>query len=223
MNLPLCNTQQGYSPPRGRGSRRRKASCELCGERVGDVLQRIDLRRRVIVFPRRADAEGADDFIAIANGHADGAADAGLFGAGFGHAAGIGLEIADGDGAVFLRALAGDAFADGDDAYHVQQLRRQPGLREEAQELRRLVQLVDGAGFGIQLGERVAQDFFKVGLGHKFLSREGGEGDLRSVSILSHSVSYGWLIKENIRRFILGKVAFQKINKRIGNLLRLVV
>ena len=146
-------------------------------------MQRIYFRRRVIIFAFGADAERADDLVAIANRHAHRAAHAGLFGGGFGHTARVRLEIAHRDGAIFLRALAGDAFADGDDAHHVQQLRRQPGLREQAQELRRLVQLVDGAGFGIQCRERVAQDFFKVGLGHKFLAREGGEGNLKQTQL----------------------------------------
>ena len=47
---------------------------ELEEEDDEDVLQGGDLCRRVFVFPPRADAEGADDFVAAANGHTDRAA-----------------------------------------------------------------------------------------------------------------------------------------------------
>ena len=114
------------------------------------------------MFALRADAERADDFTAVPNRDAERTAHAGLFRAGLGDAAGVGLEIADCHRLVFLRALAGDAFADGDDGHHVQQLRRQSDLRDHAEKLRRLVQLVDGAGFGIKFRERVAQNGFEI-------------------------------------------------------------
>lgn len=55
------------------------------------------------------------------------------------------------------------------------------------------MQLVDGAGFGIQCRERVAQDFFKVGLGHKFCrakaAKEAKEIFLRNASFFHDSCS----------------------------------
>ena len=145
------------------------SSSKLRGERVGDVLQRIDFRRRVFVFALRADAERADNFSVRTNRHAERAAHAGLFRGGLGDAAGVGLEIADCHRLVLQRALARDAFADGDDAHHVPQLRRQTDLRDEAQKLRGRVVFVNGSGFGIKLGERVAQNGFKIFV-HSFFS-----------------------------------------------------
>lgn len=133
---------------------------------LGDVLQGVDLRCRVFVFAARADAEGADDFVAAADGHAERAAHAGLFRAGLGHAAGVGLEIADGHGPVFLDGLAGDAFADGNGFDDVQHLRRQTDLRDEVQQLRRLVEPVKGAGLGMKLSQCVAENGFQGRSGH---------------------------------------------------------
>ena len=112
------------------------------------------------MFALCADAERADNVIAAANGDAERAAHAGLLGGGLSHAGGVRLQVTDGHGTILLRALTGDAFADGDDAHHIQQLRRQPDLHNEAQKLGWRVEFVNGAGFGIKLGERVAQDFF---------------------------------------------------------------
>ena len=104
-----------------------------------------------------ADTKGADDFISIADRHTEGAAHAGLFRAGFGHAAGVGLQIAHRDRLAGGDDLSGDAFTDGNDLHHVQYLRRQPDLRDEPKPLGRFMEPVDRAGLGIKLGERVAQ------------------------------------------------------------------
>lgn len=79
-----------------------------------------------------------------------------LISAGLGTAAGIGLEIADGHGPVILGGLAGDAFADGNGFDYVQHLRRQAGLRDEMQQLRRRIQPVNRAGLGMKLFQRFA-------------------------------------------------------------------
>jgi len=120
------------------------------------------------VLAHGADAECADGFSVFADGHAERAADAGLARAGFGDAAGVGLEIANGDGLVLRDGLAGDAFADGNGFDDFEQLRRQAGLGDEVKQLRLHIEPVNRAGFGIKLGERVAQDFFQVNGIHNF-------------------------------------------------------
>ena len=111
---------------------------------------------RTVPMPKRA-----DDFSAVADGHAQRAADAGLFRAGPGDAAGVGLQIADRHGPVFRDGFAGDAFADGNGFDDFEQLRRQADLRDEMQQLRWRIEPVNRAGFGMKLGERVAQNLFK--------------------------------------------------------------
>ncbi len=116
------------------------------------------------MFAEGADAEGAEEGIAGNDGHAKGAADAGLFGAGLGDAAFIGLEIADGDGDAFGGGFAGDAFADGDGLYDIDHVRWQADLGGEMEELGGGIEFVDGAGFGIELFEGGAEDGFERGV-----------------------------------------------------------
>ena len=127
-------------------------------DHVGDVLEQVDFRRGVIVLADGADAEGANDLIAPADGDAEGAAHAGLFGTGLGHAAGVGLKIADGHGPVLGNGFAGDAFADGNGFDDVQQMRGQTELGGEMQQLGGGVQPVDGAGLGSKLDQGLTQD-----------------------------------------------------------------
>src|SRR5271170_5679771 len=60
-------------------------------DQISNVLQRIDFHRGILVFAEGADAESSQDFIAAPDRNAQRAANAGLFGSGFGDAAGIRL------------------------------------------------------------------------------------------------------------------------------------
>ena len=150
------------------GSSGARPSEDRC-ERASDLFELPRFFRGVFVLADGADAERTDERVAIADGDAEGAADAGLFGAGFGDAAGVGLEIADGDGFVLGDDLAGDAFADGDGADEIEHLRRQPDLRDQVQQLGGSMQLMDGPGLGLKSRERVAEKFFQFDFVHKFM------------------------------------------------------
>ena len=87
--------------------------------------------RRVFMLTPGADAEGAHNFFADTDRHAQRAADAGLFRAGPGDAAGVGLQIAKRDRFGLRDDLSGNAFADGNGFYNFKQLRRQANLRDK--------------------------------------------------------------------------------------------
>lgn len=133
-------------------------------ENTGDFFQQAGFLSGVFVGALRADAERAGDFIAGADGDAKRSADAGLFRAGLGDAAGVGLEIAHGDWFTTFGRRAGDAFANGDCFYHVEHEGRQADLRSEVQQLFVRVEFVDGAGFRVEGGENQFQRFGEWGL-----------------------------------------------------------
>lgn len=112
------------------------------------------------MFTHGANAESPHDFPCIAanaNRNAHRAADTGLLGAGLGHAAIVFLNIADGHRTILCDSFASNAFADRNGFDDVNQLRRQADISNEMQQLRLLIEPVNGTGFGAELGEGVAE------------------------------------------------------------------
>lgn len=121
------------------------------------------------MFALGAYAEGADNPAGVAadsDGYAEGAADTGLFRVGLGYAAGVSLQIANGDRPVFGDGFASNALADRDGLDDVHELRRQTDLSDEMKQLRLLVESVDGSGLGVELGEGVAEELIEIWLRH---------------------------------------------------------
>ena len=142
-------------------------------ENTGDFFQQAGFRRRVFVGTLRANAEGAGDFVAGADGNAERAADAGLLRTGFGDAAGVGLEIAHGHRFAARGGGTGDAFADRNRFHYVEHERRQADLGGELEELRVGVEFVDRAGFGIEGGENYFQRLGEGRFGAAFGLEQG--------------------------------------------------
>src|SRR5579862_1441403 len=126
-----------------------------------DFFQVMRLFRSVFVRAHRADADGADDFVAVTQRHAERTADAGLPRAGPGHAAGIGLQITESNRPAARNDLPGNAFADRNGFHDLKHWRRQAGLGDELQQLFPGIEPVNRAGFGPEMFEDFAQGFLQ--------------------------------------------------------------
>jgi len=100
-----------------------------------------------------SDSNCPRNFIAVAQRHAQCAADAGLLRARLCHAAGVRLQIANRDRLVLRDDLSGDSFSDGNCFDDFEDLRRQGDLRREIKQLIIAVEPVDRAGLGIKFCE----------------------------------------------------------------------
>jgi hypothetical protein len=127
----------------------------------GDGLQLPDFVGGVFAGSDCPDTESPDNFGIGPNWNTERAADAGLYCAGFGDAAGIGLQIADGDGPVLRDNLAGDALPYRNGFYDFEYLGRQTGVRGQVQQLFLRVKGMNCAGFGTKLFQCFAKDSFE--------------------------------------------------------------
>ena len=127
--------------------------------RATDFFQLARLFRSVFVREHRADTKGADDFVTVTQRHAERTADAGRTRAGPGHAAGIGLQIADSNRPAARDDLPGDALADGDGFHDLKHWRWQADLGDEMKQLGFGIKPVNRAGFGPEVFEDFAQGF----------------------------------------------------------------
>jgi hypothetical protein len=104
-------------------------------------------------LPRFANADCPHDFVPFAAWNAQRTSDAGLFRAGFGHAAGVRLQIADRDQPATRDGLSGDAFADGNGFDNTEHLWRQADLCREVQLLLFGIKRTNRAGFRMKFAE----------------------------------------------------------------------
>ena len=129
-----------------------------------NFFQLARLCRCVFVLAEGADAKGADDFVTVARRDTERAADAGLARARFGHAAGVGLQIANGDRGAARDDLSGNALADRNGFDNLQHLGRQTHLGHQVKRLLFRVEPVNRARLGTKMLEHLAQRFLQNNL-----------------------------------------------------------
>ena len=136
---------------------RERLDVQALANQPAQVFECANFLRRVFMRPGGADAEGPDDFPLKTQRHANHAANA----AGLGRAVGGDRRIVNFHRLAARCGLAGNTFADGNQADAIQRDGRQAHLRRQPQHLLFLVEPVNRAGLGIETLERRVQNLLR--------------------------------------------------------------